>query len=625
MDSTSISDNIETSKIEAQSVKIEGIIDDKTDSVNDLWDQIGFHKPMAGFWFNILYTLIAIVLSSVLMGAFMNAFFPYPESLGYKDVAANLFGFLFMLFDIATGAVMNRFIPEVNIKNPEKMLHLIQYFIWYQMFSGLIQTTMVSVYAIFFVSRSNLAYLTWLMLIVSTTQYPGFLGVFANILDSLQQYHKAQTTRFLSGTIVQRVVELVFIITGRYIGIIRPEIGEIMGIAIGSAIGLYVSQFLAMIIAAIFFRNTMKIYGIRVRDCFKIQFTWIEVKPAVIYAVKTSVPGIIGGGLSLFNLTLWIMAVPQYTTILVLSYIGGSISDVMDWFGTPNITSLVSESYMNNKKKLTQYYVGQLARFYALLQSFIVPILIIVFLIIPLAWEAMGMVFYVGGTIFIIPRMIKLIIQKYTGIPGQILYGGDRPSYGMIMGIIQSIINTGLLYLYLVVWKLPLIYGVGITALIMELGLIPLDIIFAAIAYTYVHKTMLKIRIPFAQIIIGLIVPSVLSFGVMFLIKNFVFDTLYPNIGFGGAVIPSILLIFGVLLFVFFPLTAVFGGWDSVNLNEFRKVSKMSGPSKILVIPLYFVVNSLCQKSKLFGRAKELLEIKRTKREELKVKLANEK
>jgi hypothetical protein len=33
-------------------------------TTSELWDEIGFHKPMAGFWFNITYTLIGIVLSA---------------------------------------------------------------------------------------------------------------------------------------------------------------------------------------------------------------------------------------------------------------------------------------------------------------------------------------------------------------------------------------------------------------------------------------------------------------------------------------------------------------------------------------------------------------------------------
>lgn len=100
---------------------------------SDLWDQIGFHKPIAGFWFNITFTLIAIGASMIFVGKLMSFFYPYPESFSYKDIVFSFFALMWMIFDIATGAVMSRYIPEANIKQPELMLHYIQYFIWYQM------------------------------------------------------------------------------------------------------------------------------------------------------------------------------------------------------------------------------------------------------------------------------------------------------------------------------------------------------------------------------------------------------------------------------------------------------------------------------------------------------------
>jgi len=152
--------------------------DAKATTTSEMWDQIGFHKPMAGFWTNLVFTLFGIVLSAILFGALINFFYPFPESIGIKDIAFGYFSLLFSLMDVGTGAVMGRFIPEVNIKNPEKMLHYVQYFIWYQMFTGLVQTTFVSLYALFVAPQTSMAYTAWIMLIASTVQYPGMLWAF---------------------------------------------------------------------------------------------------------------------------------------------------------------------------------------------------------------------------------------------------------------------------------------------------------------------------------------------------------------------------------------------------------------------------------------------------------------
>jgi hypothetical protein len=595
----------------------------------DLWDQIGFHKPMAGFWFNITYTIIGIAASAFLMGYLMSVFYPYPESMGYRDIAFSMFGFLFMLFDIATGSVMSRFIPEVNIKDPEKLLHYIQYFIWYQMMSGLVQTTLVSMYAIFIVPQSSLAYVTWIMLICSTTQFPGFLGVFSNVLDALQQHHKAQTSRFFAGTIVTRVIEIGFLVLGRMYGAANPQVGEILGIAIGAAIGLYVAQFTAMLISAYFFTGIMKMYGIKARDCFRRDFTWQEVKPALVYAIKTSIPGIVGGALNYINLLLWISFFPQYTSIIIFQAIGGSIADTMDWFGVPAITPLVSESYMNGKTQLTQYYIGQLTRFNALLQGFFVPLIIILASVMTQAWLAIGMVNYLPGIAFIIPRLIRIVLNKYNGLPGQVLYGADRPNIQVALGLVQSFTNSGMLFVYLVWLKLPILLGISGMSWIMELGWMPFDIAFSSIAYHYIHKKLVKVKFPVSQIAVGIAIPSVLTLGALLVVKILVYDTLYNIGGFFLAALPSIGAIAGLLLFMYFPLTGAMGGWDKTNLAEFKKVARMSGPSKWIVVPVYKIVEAFCKRSNLHGRfampvegviqeAEELLVLKTTSRDAFK-------
>ena len=48
-----------------------------------LWDEIGFHKPVAGFWYNLSLGLFEYFVGAVIVGAFFVIFFPFPESDGY--------------------------------------------------------------------------------------------------------------------------------------------------------------------------------------------------------------------------------------------------------------------------------------------------------------------------------------------------------------------------------------------------------------------------------------------------------------------------------------------------------------------------------------------------------------
>ncbi|MHA1370798.1 MAG: hypothetical protein ACTSRA_13940 [Promethearchaeota archaeon] len=604
-----------------------------TESTRDLWDQIGFHKTLAGFWYNLVYTLIAIILSMFFMGYLMNVFYPYPESVGYKDIAFTTFSLMFVAFDLGTANIMDRFIGEKNIKDPGKMLKYVQYFIWYQMMTGLAQLTIVSAYALYFAEESNLGYAVWIMLIVATTQYPGFLGVFRNVLGSLQYYNKVQTLNFLGNTIIQRATELTFILIGRFYGAAHVEVGEMLGIAIGSAIGLYVDDFITMLISAKFFSDAMKIYGIRPIDCLKPNFSWADIKPVFIFALKTGVPGLIGPAMNLINLFLWLTYVPHYSTFLMLSSIGGSIAGIMDWFGTPSITALISESYLNNKNRLSQYYIGQIVRFHTLLKGFFIPIIIVISTVMPIAWVALGMNNYLLASPFIIPTMIVLAFNSFAGIPGQVLYGANRPNFAVITGFINTIANTVMIYLYLAVLRIPDIYGFTGFVFVYKLGGLPISLFFVSISYIYIDRKLMKIKIPWKQIIIGIALPSFITFILTWIGKTLVFDTLYGmNVNFFLTAVISILMIGFIMIFCYFPLTMILGGWDRVNLEEFRKTAQMSGPSKLIVQPLYRMLKSASQKSPLhdkFGMkmeeviqdALDLLEIKRTNRALLRKEL----
>lgn len=605
-------------------------------STGDLWDEIGFHKPIAGFWYKIIYQFIGIGVSAVVMGYLINYFYPYPESFGYKDVVVNLFNLMFLLFDVGTASVMGRFIPEANIKNPEKMLHYIQYFIWYQMMTGLVQVTVITIYSLFFATQTALAYLVWLMLLRSTIQYPGFLAVFQNVLGALQQFDKREIIYFLNGAVIQRLTELAFVWMGRMYGMANPEVGEILGIAIGASIGLYIDDFGTMFIAAYFFSGAVEKYGIKPKHCFRRDFTWDEIKPVLIFSLKTQIPSVINSSIDFIMLQMWLTLVPQYTTIVPLAYIGGSIANTINWFNTPDITPLVSEAYMNDKKQLVQYYIGQVYRFVVLVQGLFIPLIITLEAIMDVVWFEFGMIAYLPGIVFIIPRLVRLCTEHYLKYPGQVLNGADKPELPIITSVLGKVISLGILWVLLAEVDVSTNFGLIGIAWTMEYFWLPVSIVLTLILVYYLNKKIVEIKIPWKQIFIGFAIPSLIALGLLQIIAYGVFFPIYRLWGLFPAIAIGILLIAMVLLFVYFPLTGYLGGWDETNLKEFKKVTKMSGPSKIIVIPLYNLIEKVCKKSKLHDKfkmpvegvvkeANELLELKVNNREKLREKLRNEK
>ena len=51
--------------------------------------------------------------------------------------------------------------------------------------------------------------------------------------------------------------------------------------------------------------------------------------------------------------------------------------------------------------------------------------------------------------------------------------------------------------------------------------------------------------------------------------------------------------------FIYFPLTAVLGGWDEGHYSDFAKCVKMAGPSKFIVVSIFKAVKYFGKKSPL--------------------------
>ncbi|MBD3349942.1 MAG: hypothetical protein GF364_00470, partial [Candidatus Lokiarchaeota archaeon] len=493
--------NVEKNSEQSQEddVKIEIVKEVDKKSTTELWDEIGFHKPLAGFWYKIAFYLINLVLGLVLISIWYKYFYPYPESMGYRSAATGIFSLFFSLFDLGTHRTMDRYIAETRIKNPHKMIQYIQYFIWYQMITGLIQTTAVSIYAIYFVPKTQLAYAVWIMLFHSTTQYPGFLGCFRGVLNSLQYFDKTEILNFISGEVFQRLTEVGFVIWGRYYGINNPAVGEIMGIAIGATIGFYVDDFIATAFSAYWFQKYMKNYGIKVKDCFRMDFDRYLVIDTLTFGIKTGMPHIIGLAVSLVILWEWLTYVPQYTTFVTLHDMAGGISGLVNQAMGIRLSMLISESYLNDKEKLTQYYIGQYVRFSGQIQAFMISLILIVFMVLPQMYPALGLSNYILSIPFIIPRLIRELQQPLTSLADEICLGTNHPTWLMTIRLLEELMKIFWMTLWIVWLRLPDKYGLNAIIWIMPCGIYPAILFKTVASFIFIQKKILKIKVPWWQ------------------------------------------------------------------------------------------------------------------------------
>lgn len=594
MDLTDGENNVDSFQSQSRNTK-------KQEESGELWDSIGFHRPLAGFWYNLAFVILGLVFGIIFGTYLYKLMYPFPESLGYKGAATGIFGLFFTIMDLGTANVVNRYLGEMAIKDPKKMLKYIQYFIWYQSFTGLIQTTTVSIYALYFVPRTELAYAVWIMLIQSTTQYPGYLWIFKDILGSQQQFHKTIILGFLTGDIIQRITEILFVLWGQAYGRAHPEIGLIMGIAIGSIIGTYIDDFIAMIVSAYFFKNLLSSFGLSIKDCFRHDFDLPLVKETLLYSVKIGAPGLLWPLVGTYALWLWLLYVPQYTTFATLAGFAGTFAGITEQ--NLSLGGAISEAYMNGKKKLTQYYLGQSIRFAGFMQGFTIAIILIIIPVLPFVLAKLGMEYYVLSVSFIIPGIVRRFQQPYNNISEDIITQSNHPNASFLLHLYEDLMAFFSWTLFIVWLKIPQNYG-----MIAIAWLIPCAELLAInskilLNYIFIHKNVVEVKIPVWQAWGAPTAAAAVMYGVGRLMETYIFWPIYYTWGLYPALI--IVLLIAIIVFpimIYGPITGLLGGWDDWAVDIFEKVAKMSGPSKFIVIPIFLSIKYSSKISPLHNR-----------------------
>lgn len=596
----------------------------------ELWENIGFHRPVAGFLYNIPFLIAQLLLGLVFITWYLSVLYPFPESAGYRSVATGLFAIMFYSFDLGTMNLLNRFIGEANVKSPDLMLQYVQYFIWYQMLTGLVQTTIISVYALWFVPRQELAYAVWIMLVYSTVQYPGFLGIFRGVLGTMQQYHKTVVLNFISGEFVQRLTEVGFVLLGRWWGEQDPTVGPMLGIAIGATVGFYVDDFIATAFSAYYFRKFMRGYGITLLDCFRPQFDRQLVKTCLFWGVRSGLPNFMWSLEGFLSLYLWVTYVNQYTTFLALFNMVGQIGSLM---GTSlELGGCMSEAFFNGKKHLAEYYLAQAFRYTGLMQCFILTILLLLLGILEPVLLFLQLDQYLLGVAFIVPKMVRDSQQPYNNFAENTTTSTGHVNFQMAIDVAEAVGAIVLLYLFIVWLQVPQTYGFRAIIWLIPCAELPAILAKVLLSYWYIHRRILRVKVPWYQAYGG---PLIVT-GIIFLAGrayvDFVFFPLEARFGMVVALIPTLVVFVGIVpLFVFFPLTGLVGAWDPGSLAVFRRAAQMSGPGKFFAVPALALLERAAAISPLHGRfgvddrvalreARELMALKNANRE-LEVKI----
>ncbi|NMC08029.1 MAG: hypothetical protein GYA24_22685 [Candidatus Lokiarchaeota archaeon] len=559
-------------------------------------------RPLGGFWYKLVLEIGIIIIPILFVSFWLTILYPYPESLGYNNAFSGLFVLVFTAFDIGTANTLNRFVADSAINDPGKMVKYIQYFIWYQATTGLVQITVLSTWAIFFMPNTAQAYGIWIILLVVSKQYPGYLGVFKTALGSLQQFNKKSAIDFLQSEAFQRLTEIGFVLLGRWLGGLNPAVGELMGIAIGSVLGLYLDDVVAMIVSGYLLARYLKPWGIKFRDLFRVEFDRNIVKECLWFGLRTGIPGLLVANTQIIGLTLFLAFLPQYTTYIVLSGMATQLVAITKRLVDQDFSPLFTEAYQNGKKKLCQYYHAHAMRFFAVNTGFAMAIMLIVITVLGDVFAALKLERYMLTLPFLIPALISRVSKTYFNYPEGIMIAAHKPSQWMLLKVLEEGLRILFLWITVIVLR---VQDYGIYGIVYVLALVdyPAYLVKTIIAYVYIDRRVFKLPIMTWQ---TLVVPSLscgILFSIFFTLKTLLLD-LIMSWNFIVALVIGVLVL-AVLVFMFyFPLTVLLGGWDDNSIRDFKKAVTMSGPSKMIVGPIAKTILKTIPRSRLHNRFK---------------------
>ncbi len=199
---------------------LEKQIEDHVD-LKDEWEVIGVHRQLGGFLFTLFLGLI-LVLPQLLVSNFIMPQFiqPYPQAAGWYNYAYNFFQIIWILFDFGTSFALAKYFSQYRVDNPGKAIHYIQIYVWWQIFTGIIQISIIGFIGSFIFPYTNLAHMSWIFIVYSFIQYPGVFLVFMYTFQGMQR-----SDYYL---ILYIAWEIVFLLIGQVVFCILVVYGELL-------------------------------------------------------------------------------------------------------------------------------------------------------------------------------------------------------------------------------------------------------------------------------------------------------------------------------------------------------------------------------------------------------------
>ncbi|TFF90480.1 MAG: lipopolysaccharide biosynthesis protein [Promethearchaeota archaeon] len=532
------------------------------EDLKDDWEIIGIHRQLGGFLFTFFIGLLLVIpqllLTSYVLPLLLD--YTYAQASGWYNYAYNLFQIAWLLFDVGTSFALAKYFSEYRVHDPEKAIHYIQIFVWWQLFTGLIQISIFAFLGSIIFPMTDLAHMSWIFVMFSLVQYPGFFLVFMHTFQGLQRADLHLLT-YVSWEIFWLLIgQALFCYLGRLWGAANPVFGEALGAGIGYALARYFDYWMTFFFSLYLFKKQ----GYSPSTCFRIDFTKEEFKESLTYGSKLAFGQSfvqIGWFIQIILTSTFIANYSQELGYYQLAWTVGMMIQVISLYGQ-SLLGAYSEAYSHDKENLTKLYIYQGFRWGNYFGYFLISVLF-----------AVGGIFLVGAAGPEIggpaSEYLPLILifhgfGLYSWLVDAVFQGTGKTGYAAAVWILEQVIRA------LIMWLLvSIFYDMRLVIIAYWPAVFTKDIVAWLIVKYKVSDFKLY---PFKTFITPLIA-AMINFFVLSFLGNLVF-----SLPLGDKIINTALIfLVGVFLFIFFYafVEGFLGGYDDNTLEEFEKASTM--------------------------------------------------
>jgi len=567
------------------------------EETKELWEEVGWHRPLGGVMYNYLLLLIVILPGILIISVVLpNYILPYPEAVGFYNVTLAYLEFIFFFADFGIKNACSRYIAEHAETNPRHALKYVSFFIWFQMFSGLIQITVISVFAILIIPSTEMSYAIWFFLVYLLIQWPGTVGlatggggIFEVALNGFQQFDKANILWVLREFLFTIFTAITFIFIGRWYGIQNPAIGELMGATMGFIFGMWFDNIIGMIVGMHFFKKTLEPFGIGLRETFRVTFDKKVVKEVLIFGGKVMPSGLsfyVVSFLITFMLTTWLY---NYSTLLGLYFIASTLTGALALSfsnGPP-----ISEAYNNGKKELTLHYIRSQLQWWGLITIgfFLIPVIILFpFILVQIGGE------FGEAAWMIYPLFCASILEvPFVFFPGSICENCNIPEHSTYMNLIEQGVRLVTFFMIFNPWfGVAVLFGREYLLIFWLFANIPAYLCKGVYAWYIIKKKLFpeqKLQVPFIQTLLLPLISMLPFLPIAFLMVG-IFNFVFVISEIAAFILAALFLISSLYLvpaFIIFPMYGLLSGWDEKSIEDFRKAALLSGPSRKIINLFY--------------------------------------